>query len=356
MPQLSDIEEGSSSGGTAEPEEDHGQRKKNDADSKETKPETSPPVLRNHTSHSIGKAQGLKLRQVSHPSHQHQSLPTCMTVFSPALPPPPPPSSSPVSSSSSSSSRTITPPHSSHPSLRVSSSGTVQVVSPGAMSVTTGSGAWSPLGRVVSEGVGSETSSTATISAYNHHDQDRNDGQRQRQRQNQQYVLGGVPPAGRPPLWWMNDASASGAALGVLTAFAWMAMWRDDAGLGAVSGGMLRSMSSLATASVLVLSFATLMVHEIRLLSPVVLLYLQAAILALTTISATSMWMECVREDDGMAKRVLVSCGTLLWGASAMAFLRAAVVWRVSLGEDEGAGGRSGDEAQGGYATFQGSG
>lgn len=121
----------------------------------------------------------------------------------------------------------------------------------------------------------------------------------------------------------------------------------------------LRSMPSLATTFVLILSSATLLVHEIYLLSPVVLLYLQAAILALTTVSATSMWMNCVQEDNAMFKCALISCSILFWGTSGLAFLRAAVVWKAtSLSEDEASGQRRVDgEIQGErYAFFQGSG
>jgi hypothetical protein len=123
----------------------------------------------------------------------------------------------------------------------------------------------------------------------------------------------------------------------------------------------LRSMPSLTTTSVLILCFTTLAFHEIHLLSPVVLLYLQAAILALATVAATSMWMKCVQEENGMVKCVLMSCGMLLWVTCGIAFLRAAVVWKVtSLGEaeGEGEGGGGGEEGEGsgeevqGYATF----
>lgn len=84
------------------------------------------------------------------------------------------------------------------------------------------------------------------------------------------------------------------------------------------------------------------------------LLYLQAAILALATVAATSMWVRCVREDNGVVKCVLVSCGTLLWVMCGIAFLRAAVVWKViSSREDEGVGEEGGGEVQG-YATLEG--
>lgn len=85
------------------------------------------------------------------------------------------------------------------------------------------------------------------------------------------------------------------------------------------------------------------------------LLYLQAAILALTTVSATAMWMHCVGEDDGMLKCVLISCSVFFLGTSGLAFLRAVFVWRVtSSDESEGLGQVSDNrEVQGeNYATF----
>lgn len=96
-------------------------------------------------------------------------------------------------------------------------------------------------------------------------------------------------------------------------------------------------MPSLATTSVLVISSITLVVHEIYILSPVVLLYLQAAILALTTVSATAMWMNCVGEDDAMVKCVWISCSVFFLGASGLAFLRAVVIWKIT-GSDESEG------------------
>ncbi|KAM0254511.1 hypothetical protein ACHAQJ_006731 [Trichoderma viride] len=116
-----------------------------------------------------------------------------------------------------------------------------------------------------------------------------------------------------------------------------MALWKsEEDDLNGKSRWLLRVMPSLATALVLILSSTTLLVHEIYLLSAVVLLYLQAAILALTTVSATSMWMNCIQEDNRLLKCALISCSILFWGTSGLAFLRAAVVWKVtSSSEDE---------------------
>lgn len=114
-------------------------------------------------------------------------------------------------------------------------------------------------------------------------------------------------------------------------------------------------MPSWATTFVLILSSITLVIHEIYIISPVVLLYLQAAILALTTVSVTAMWMNCVGEDDAMVKCVLISCSVFFLGTSGLAFLRAVVIWKVTgSDESEGLGRiRVDGQIQGeNYATF----
>lgn len=286
MPQLSDIEECSPSGSTVEANDEHHQSKTkttNDDQRDASAGLPHPSSGNNNISHhSMGRAQGLKLRPASSSSAhgQHQSAPTSMTVFSPALLPPHSSTSS-CSSSSSSSERTITPPHSSH---RVSSSGTVQIVSPGATSSGMAAlfpGVWpsSPLGRVGEEGVvGSEASSTATVPAYDYQSQDR-------RRRYHPLAGDGSGSGGRrmTPFWWTEDGSAagdvppqrgdddgervrllggrgatgevrglvnvvvhgvvlamqSGVAVGVLTVFVWVGVWMDDdGGLSGVSGEM----------------------------------------------------------------------------------------------------------------------
>ncbi|KAL7783631.1 hypothetical protein V8C37DRAFT_413654 [Trichoderma ceciliae] len=294
---------------------------------------------------------------------------------------------SPCLPSSPSSCRTITPPDSLIPAHRLSSSGTVQVASAAATSVTVGSraesSAWSSVSRP------SRTSGTIST-AYQQH--------QQQQYQHQHYVLGGgIPPAGRAPFWWMGASASdlpghgrdgddeeeehlllsytrrrereakmqwvlhsvmhgvvlvlqSGVAFVVLSVFASILVWRGDEGglnddlKGTKSSSRLGRIPFLTTTFVLILSSTTLLIHEIYLLSAVVLLYLQAAILALTTVSATYMWMSCVQEDNLMLKCVLISCSVLFWGTSGLAFLRAAVVWKVtSLCEGEDTQGRRGE-------------
>ncbi|PKK44255.1 hypothetical protein CI102_11281 [Trichoderma harzianum] len=309
---------------------------------------------------------------------RHQNSPLSTTNITPALPP------SSSSSSSSSSSRTITPPGNARPPHRVSSSGTVQVVSPVATSVTavsqTESSVWSPASRPSRiYGINSEIGSSTSIAGHNQY------GQGQQQWQNQPYVMDSstvdLPRHGQDERDCLLDyttrggdevkmrravlhtvmhgvvlALQSGVSLGVLTFLVWMSLWKDDeGGLNGIPGGMLNNVPSLATTFVLILSSITLIVHEIYILSSVVLLYLQAAILALTTVSATAMWMNCVGEDDAMVKCVWISCSVFFLGTSGLAFLRAVVIWKVTgLDESEGLGQiRVDGEIQGeNYATF----
>ncbi|KAH6606167.1 hypothetical protein Trco_005320 [Trichoderma cornu-damae] len=240
------------------------------------------------------------------------------------------------------------------------------------------SSAWSSVSRASGTMSGAASLAAATSGYYRHED---NHGQQQHY---PQHVMGSVPPAGRPPFWWMGasasdlpspgrdangegDCLANAAALGerememrwLLHAVmhAVVLALQSGVALAMLSIFALRSTPSFMTTFVLVLCSTTLLVHEIWLLSAVVLLYLQAAILAMTTVSATYMWISCVRENDVLSKGVLIGCGVLFWGTSALAFLRAAVVWKVtSLREDEDLRRRGGMDTglqQGGrYATF----
>lgn len=253
--------------------------------------------------------------------------------------------------------------------------------------------AWSPASRIYD--INSEIGSSTSIAGHNQC------GQGQQQQQNRSYVLGGVlPHAARQPFWWMDSSAIdlprhgeneqdclldyttrggnevkmqrailhtvmhgvvlalqSGVSLAVLALFVWISLWKDEeGGLSGISGGVLNNVPSLATTFVLIVSSTTLVVHEIYILSPVVLLYLQAAILALTTVSTTGMWMTCVGEDDAMLKCVLISCSVFFLGTCGLAFLRAVVIWKVtSSDESEGLGQVNGDREVRGenYATFQ---
>ncbi|KAL7905627.1 hypothetical protein GGI35DRAFT_460083 [Trichoderma velutinum] len=323
---------------------------------------------------------------------RHQNSPLSTIIITPILPP------SSSTSSSSSSSRTITPPENARPPHRVSSSGTVQIASPAATSVTalsqTGSSAWSPASRPSRiYGINSEAGSSSNIVGHNYH------GQGQQQRQNQPYILESVPHAARQPVWWMDSSAVdlprhgenerdclvdcmarggeevkmrrvlhtvmhgvalalqSGVSLGVLSLFTWISLWKDEeGGLNGIPGGMLSNTPSLATTFVLILSSITLVVHEIYILSSVVLLYLHAAILTLTTVSAIAMWKNGVEEDNAMLKYTWISCSVFFLGTSGLAFLRAVVIWKVTGSDDvEGLGQVRGSREIVGesYATFQ---
>ncbi|KAL7932503.1 hypothetical protein V8C35DRAFT_281702 [Trichoderma chlorosporum] len=338
-------------------------------------------ALEENGNEQIGNVSSQRIE--SHHSNHHQKSPA-LRINSHELP-----SSSP----SSSSSRTITPPDRAPPQSphRASSSGTVQIVSPGANSFTglsqTESSAWSPVSQASRNyGRTPESYSSATFGRHDHHGYNR---------PQQQQSLGVPGRVGRPDLWrdsspvdsprhgddeqdYLLDyagrerkegnmqevlntvmhgvvlALQSGVSLVVLSFLAWMALWKDEEdGLDGIHDGMLRNVSSLAAIFVLLLSFVTLLVHEVYILSSVVLLYLQAVILALTTVSATAMGMDCLQEDNFMLKCVMISCSILFWGTSGLAFLRAVVIWKITnLGEEEASGGWGG--VRGRYAATQG--
>lgn len=60
------------------------------------------------------------------------------------------------------------------------------------------------------------------------------------------------------------------------------------------------------------------------------LLYLQAAILLLTAVTAAFMWMGGIQVDNTVLKFILVGINILFSGMSLLAFVIAAVAWKVT--------------------------
>lgn len=96
--------------------------------------------------------------------------------------------------------------------------------------------------------------------------------------------------------------------------------------------------------AITILCSATLIAHEVKVLSSVAHLYLQALILALTTMASGYLWVKCLGEESRHVKGVIMGCSVMIWGLALFGFLRAVVVWKV---EGEGS-----DEASVGYGTF----
>jgi hypothetical protein len=87
--------------------------------------------------------------------------------------------------------------------------------------------------------------------------------------------------------------------------------------------------------AVMLLCSASLVIHEVKLLSSVALLYLESLILAVTTLSSLVLWARCFQEESRSVKSVLMGCNVLMWGLALFAFVRAVVVWKVETNEDE---------------------
>lgn len=86
---------------------------------------------------------------------------------------------------------------------------------------------------------------------------------------------------------------------------------------------------------VLLLCSASLLAHEVKLLSSVALLYLQSLILAATTVSSLVLWARCFQEESRSVKGVLMGCNVLMWGLALFGFIRAVVIWKVEANEYE---------------------
>lgn len=86
--------------------------------------------------------------------------------------------------------------------------------------------------------------------------------------------------------------------------------------------------------TLLLLCSITLLVHEVKLLSSVALLYLQSLILAVTTAASVVLWARCLQEESPEVKGVLMGCNVMLWGLALFGFIRAAVVWKAEVGDE----------------------
>lgn len=104
---------------------------------------------------------------------------------------------------------------------------------------------------------------------------------------------------------------------------------------------------------VLILCSGTLVAHEVKILSAVALLYLQCAILVVTTAASLIMWARCIEEHSRAVKGVLMGCNVLMWGLALFGFVRAVVVWKIEaeIEEERGFGRAHGARALT-YGTF----
>ncbi|KAM0226388.1 hypothetical protein ACHAQD_000308 [Fusarium lateritium] len=122
--------------------------------------------------------------------------------------------------------------------------------------------------------------------------------------------------------------------LGVFSALMWITVWKEDEP-GNDFGDWLWKLADPTLVAVLLLCSASLVIHEVKLLSSVALLYLESLILVATTVSSLVLWARCFQEESRSVKGVLMGCNVLMWGLALFAFVRAVVVWKVEASEDE---------------------
>lgn len=79
------------------------------------------------------------------------------------------------------------------------------------------------------------------------------------------------------------------------------------------------------------LTICTFCAHAILLLSEVLVVYFQAAILLLTATSATFMFMASTQMDNAGLQLILVCISVLSGGLSVLAFIIAVAMWRAMV-------------------------
>lgn len=137
--------------------------------------------------------------------------------------------------------------------------------------------------------------------------------------------------------WWKADEGVTGDDSGNTYVYMiCLTPFFDLTGSILIPWWMLTNVSSRlqivrlsAAILVLILSFTTFLIHAIYLLSQRVLLCLQTAILLSTILSATLMGVESMKEDNTALKFILASSSILFGVMSALAFVLAAVAWKV---------------------------
>ncbi|UKZ87375.1 uncharacterized protein TrAFT101_003183 [Trichoderma asperellum] len=120
-------------------------------------------------------------------------------------------------------------------------------------------------------------------------------------------------------------------AMVIVSLLVCMALWKAEEGdLGDESSQTLEIIRFVAAVCAFVVSFCAFLAHAIYILSEIVLLYLQAAILLLTAVTAAFMWMGGIQVDNTVLKFILVGINILFSGMSLLAFVIAAVAWKVT--------------------------
>ncbi|KAF4345921.1 hypothetical protein FBEOM_63 [Fusarium beomiforme] len=116
--------------------------------------------------------------------------------------------------------------------------------------------------------------------------------------------------------------------LGVFSALMWVAVWKKNEP-GNDFDNWLWKFADPTLVIVLLLCSASLLIHEVKFLSSVALLYLESLILVATTVSSLVLWARCFQEESRSVKGVLMGCNVMMWGLALFGFIRAVVIWKV---------------------------
>ncbi|RGP77487.1 hypothetical protein FLONG3_4406 [Fusarium longipes] len=122
--------------------------------------------------------------------------------------------------------------------------------------------------------------------------------------------------------------------LGVFGALMWITVWKENEP-GNDFDDWLWKFADPSLVIVLLLCSASLIIHEVKLLSSVALLYLESVILVATTVASFVLWARCFQEESRSVKGVLMGSNVLMWGLAFFGFVRAVVIWRVEMNEGD---------------------
>ncbi|KAK7418205.1 hypothetical protein QQZ08_011358 [Neonectria magnoliae] len=126
-------------------------------------------------------------------------------------------------------------------------------------------------------------------------------------------------------------------ALAVFSALMWVAVCKqseDDTQF----WEWLWNLAAPSLVGILIICSATVLAHEVHLLSAVALLYLQCLILVFTTATSLILWAQCIEERSRPVKGVLMGCNTFMWGLALFGFVRAVVVWKADAVDEPRSG------------------
>lgn len=87
-------------------------------------------------------------------------------------------------------------------------------------------------------------------------------------------------------------------------------------------------MIGLSLGLILTTCVSTLALHEVRVLSPVAILYLEALILTMTTATSLALWVWVLSEASSQTvEATFTGCIVMMQGSAMLAFSRAELVW-----------------------------